>query len=288
MFSLKRNSENDSFQDVENILDIKKKKVNPAIKVGSTVLYIVLIASLVCCAVMVGVDYFTEPQQYVIVNNGQFDPNADLSAYPESLQKLYKTNFEAMGFAYSYFDYKDKQPDINLDEYKDSKKVPLFMQWDVRWGYKNYGGDFAAITADAPVCLSMVGFYLTEDEETFSPEKVMAFADAGNYYKQGSGTKTAFMTKGAEKLGLKVGEITPEYNNIVAALQDRNGKCSPIICLMKAGKFSSGYHYIVLKGLDEQGNILINDPNSLINSNKAWKFEEFSKEINKLWCYALA
>ena len=53
---------------------------------------------------------------------------------------------------------------------------PLFLQWDPRWGYTEYGEDsFLGLSGCGPTCLSMVLYYLTGDKSltktTFTSSK---------------------------------------------------------------------------------------------------------------------
>ena len=94
--------------------------------------------------------------------------------YPESLIALLERNPETEKFVLEYPLYRAQSYD--LGEYKAGETVPLFLQWDQRWGYENYGSDMMAITGCGPTCLAMVGYYLTGDEK-FDPAAVAAFAE---------------------------------------------------------------------------------------------------------------
>lgn len=50
----------------------------------------------------------------------------------------------------SYPKEKDKSHKINMKEYKNCKEVPLFMQWDKRWGYMEYGSEDGKIKVNDP------------------------------------------------------------------------------------------------------------------------------------------
>ena len=56
-------------------------------------------------------------------------------------------------------DYKTKKDDnaaIDVSADVNAGEIPLFLQWDERWGYRSYGGDFLAVTGCGPTALSMV------------------------------------------------------------------------------------------------------------------------------------
>lgn len=201
-----------------------------------------------------------------------------VSDYPESLIELLERNPETKDFVLSYPLEKDAIHGINLSEYEDSEAVPLFLQWDKRWGYKEYGSDVAGLTACGPVCLSMCAYYLTGDE-AMSPDKIIDFAIENNYYVKGSGSLWTLISEGGEKLGLEVDELPLDKNTIVRSLENGN----PVICVMGKGHFTTTGHFIVLTGVDENGNFTVNDPNSISNSSKSWSYETISGEIKNLW-----
>ena len=68
-------------------------------------------------------------------------------AYPENMLALLEKNPETIGFVLRYPEEYGKTHEIDLREFEDSEGVPLFIQWDRRWGYIPYGSDVAAVTA---------------------------------------------------------------------------------------------------------------------------------------------
>ncbi len=201
-----------------------------------------------------------------------------LRDYPDSLIELLERNPETKDFVLSYPLEKDAIHGIDLSEYEDSEAVPLFLQWDKRWGYKEYGSDVAGLTACGPVCLSMCAYYLTGDE-AMSPDKIIDFAIENNYYVKGSGSLWTLISEGGEKLGLEVDELPLDKNTIVRSLENGN----PVICVMGKGHFTTTGHFIVLTGVDENGDFTVNDPNSITNSSKSWSYDTISGEIKNLW-----
>ncbi|MDE7223917.1 MAG: C39 family peptidase [Acetatifactor sp.] len=200
--------------------------------------------------------------------------------YPESLKELLELNPETESFVLGYFQNKDKHPEINLSGEVVQGTIPLFLQWDERWGYETYGSDFLAITGCGPTCLSMVRCGLS-GETKWDPLRMAQFAEQEGYYVKGAGTAWDLMTYGAEELDLTVEEIVFDADHILAQL--RSG--SPIICVMRPGDFTTTGHFIVLTGVDEYGKITVCDPNSKINSEKAWDVETLIPQIKNLWGY---
>ena len=196
-------------------------------------------------------------------------------AYPKSLIALLERNPETEEFVLRYPFREDTEAD--LSEYAGTDSVPLFLQWDTRWGYEIYGSDVIGITGCGPTCLAMVGFYLTKDAD-FSPDQIAAFAWKNGYYEQGYGSSWTLISEGAGKLGLEATELPLVKKRMVEALE---AGC-PIILAMGPGDFTTAGHYIVLTGM-EDGKFRVNDPNSRIRSQRLWSYEELEGQIRNIW-----
>ena len=198
-------------------------------------------------------------------------------SYPESILALLERNPETETFVLEYPLKKGQAVDVDMSEFENCDSVPLFMQWDPRWGYIPYGSDVAGLTGCGPVCLSMAAWYLTEDPQ-YSPDKMLAFALENGYYSKGNGSSWTLISEGGVKLGFDVTEIPLVKSRILKNLEVDN----PIICAMGPGAFTTTGHYIVLAGT-ENGMIRVNDPNSRANSAKLWTYEEIESQIRNLW-----
>ncbi len=196
--------------------------------------------------------------------------------YPGSLIELLERNPETEAFVLEYPLWEGE--DYDLSEYAGSDAVPLFMQWDQRWGYETYGSDVIGITGCGPTCLAMAGYYLTGDGETFDPAAVAAFAQKNGYYSPGSGSSWTLISEGGPRLGLDVTEIPL----VKKRMTDNLAVGNPIILAMGKGDFTTSGHYIVLTGL-EDGKFRVNDPNSYANSQRLWSYEEIESQIRNIW-----
>ena len=186
--------------------------------------------------------------------------------YPESLLSLAERNPEAKRFVMNYPKKKDKQEKIDLSNEVEKGEIPLFIQWDERWGYQVYGDDFMAVTGCGATCLSMVYCGLTGDTD-WNPLELANKADSQGYYVQGNGSSWSIMSDIGAELGLNVSEISLNENSIREELESKH----PIICIVGPGDFTTGGHFIVLTGTDDNGKIIVNDPNSKKNSEKKWE-----------------
>lgn len=200
--------------------------------------------------------------------------------YPEKLKKLFQNNKEARDFVLSYYEKKDMDFEIDLSIHLSKDEMPLFMQWDERWGYKEYAGNLMGLSGCGPTCLSMVAFHLTQNEK-YTPLHMAQFSEKNGYYESGNGTLWTLFTHGAVKLGFTVKEVPLWKSAVIEHLE--NGK--PIICNVGKGVFTESGHYIVLTRY-EKGKIYVNDPNRKSNS-KGWEFEDFSDQIKNMWAISI-
>ena len=198
--------------------------------------------------------------------------------YPLSLIDLFERNPETEGFVLNYPFRREMAPDFSR---YDRETVPLFLQWDPVWGYEKYGSDILAITGCGPTCLAMAGYYLTGDEAMI-PDKIAAFAQKGGYYAEGYGSSWTLISRGGTELGFSVTELPLVKKKIDDALEAKN----PVILAMGPGDFTSTGHYILLSEVTEEG-YRVNDPNSRVNSQKLWTYEELEHQIRNIWAIAL-
>lgn len=194
--------------------------------------------------------------------------------YPHAIIDLYIHNPETREFVLNYPFREDIKVDITL---YSRETVPLFLQWDPMWGYADYGSSCVAVTGCGPTCLAMVGYYLTGDTN-MTPHQIAQFAERKGYYEKGYGSSWTLISEGAGKLGLTATELPLVKKKMTDALEAG----TPIILAMGEGDFTSSGHYIVLTGV-EDGAFRVNDPNSRINSEKLWTYEELEHQIRNIW-----
>lgn len=195
--------------------------------------------------------------------------------YPESLIDLLERNPETEEFVLRYPLYNAAELDLSMFDRQTG--VPLFLQWDSQWGYGRYGSDYLAITGCGPTCLAMAGFYLT-GSKNMNPKDIAVFAEENGYYAQGYGSSWTLISEGSAKLGLTATELPLVKQKMTDALEAGN----PVILAMGAGDFTTTGHYIVLTGV-ENGFFRVNDPNSILNSQKLWSYEQIESQIRNIW-----
>ncbi len=204
-----------------------------------------------------------------------------LKGYHESLAELYENNPDARDFVKDYDKYKDKHFEIDITDDVNEGEIPLFLQWDKRWGYEKYGKNMMGINGCGPTSLSMVYSGLTGATD-LDPYSMAKRAESEGYYVKGSGTSWNMMSDMASELGLAVYFPGNNVDGITAELSVGH----PVICIMGPGDFTSSGHFIVLTDIDEDGMVSVKDPNSKTNSKKKWDVNTLVPQIMGLWSYA--
>ena len=80
--------------------------------------------------------------------------------YPQSLIDLYERNAEARQFVLDYKTKKDDNTAIDVSADVNAGEIPLFLQWDERWGYRSYGGALFFLIYPEILCLCHQFFYV--------------------------------------------------------------------------------------------------------------------------------
>lgn len=218
----------------------------------------------------------------------------NINLYPEKLLNAVCNNAEMADFVLNYSGISintsnnfsnSKNNNLRntnavLTKEEKNAEFPLFLQWDERWGYEEYGDTFVGVSGCAPTCVSMVVFALTGDEND-TPDVVARYAKENDYYLRGTGTKWTFLTEGVKNFGIRGKEIALNKKQIISELK----KGHPIICSMKSGIFTAQGHFIVLVGINGD-KIIVNDPNSIAKSQCLWDYEVLEAEIKNLWSYS--
>ncbi len=202
----------------------------------------------------------------------------------EELLKLLENNPDALTYICNYPEKKGTLLDCTLTQedlkVEEGRLLPLFMQWDDRWGYSDYGGYLFGTNACGPTTLSMVAVQLMGDT-SLTPRAVADFAEEWGYVSPGGGSDWVLMSEGAEILGLTVEEISPDESWVRSEIEAGH----PVVCIMGPGHFTTGGHYIVICGIDGD-KFLINDCNSYTRTNQSWDFDTFKDEIRNLWAFS--
>ena len=154
--------------------------------------------------------------------------------------------------------------------------VVYYNQTDARWGNKPYGKTSTIGRAGCgPTALAIAVASLTNNKVT--PYDVAQWSAANGGLCEGSGSYHSLIPNGGQHYGLTVTSIGRDGKKLVEALQ--SGKL--VIAIMSKGHFTSGGHFIVLRGVTEDGKILVADPASVKRSNKEWDLRIVTSEASR-------
>lgn len=222
-----------------------------------------------------------------MMGEGEFVPDWD--EYPDELVEMYEKYPETLPFILGYPEAKksgktkrseSQGQDIDLSREYRKGKIPLWIQWDKRWGYGPYGDSMLGVSGCGPTCLSMVVMGLTGNTR-WHPARVAAFSERNGFLVPEVGTDWRLFSTGAEQLGLKVRRLVLQGEEISRELMAGH----PVICSMKPGNFTYTGHFIVLTGVDREGKIKVNDPNSPKNSARTWPLKTILEQSKAAWAY---
>lgn len=154
--------------------------------------------------------------------------------------------------------------------------VVYYNQTDARWGNEMYGksGTIGA-SGCGPTALAIAVASLTDHQVT--PYDVAQWSVENGYRCEGNGSYHSLIPNGGAHYGLTVTGIGSDGKKLVEALQE--GKL--VIAIMSKGHFTRSGHFIVLRGVTEEGNILVADPASVKRSNQEWPLGTITNEASR-------
>lgn len=143
-------------------------------------------------------------------------------------------------------------------------QIPHYLQTD--YSSIPYGGGSIASSGCGPTSFAMIASYLTGS--TITPADAVAWC--GNaYYAPGAGTYWSYFQAASDHFGCGTVTQTTDPNAVLQALSQG----CPVISSQGPGLFTSGGHFIVLRGVTSSGKVLVNDPND--NDQKNYINREF-------------
>ena len=156
-------------------------------------------------------------------------------------------------------------------------EVPALYQTDPAWAGEPYAGGTIGENGCGPTCMAMVYIALTGNRD-MGPVEMAALAGRMGCTVDGM-TSWSFMTEGARALGLTSEELSANAGAVTEALAA--GKV--IICSMVPGDFTTTGHFIVIAGADDEGRLLVRDPNSAARTAKTWDVADVLAQCANLW-----
>jgi len=219
---------------------------------------------------------------YTIIYNGE-DYFADEIFYLTEAEKAiaddYATNLSILFSDGYYQKLTESSPPQNYGEIQLSggkSGVVYYNQLDERWYDASYGIDHVGSFGCGPTAMAMVVSSLSES--AVLPDEMAKWAFEHGYWCKKNGSYRTLISGAASAWGLKVESCgRSQKDKVLNALKE--GKL--VVALEGKGHFTSSGHFIVLRGIDSQGGILIADPASYERSQKSWNLALILSESSR-------
>lgn len=169
--------------------------------------------------------------------------------------------------------------------------IPLFRQTDPRWANIPFGDGTIATSGCGPTSFAMVvsglggklGSWDLNGDGILDPGEAAKYAQKSGYDTRPCAW-ALFEQESAGRFGLTSTE-TKDSNSVYSALQEGY----PVVASMHGGKNGRGHftatgHFIVLTGVDSDGQVLINDPNPANGIDKI-DMGTIVAEANVFWIF---
>lgn len=189
------------------------------------------------------------------------------SASPEALENQYA------GAPAIWQELSASDPSLTKLEDRDGKKIltggsieiVYFNQGDDAWNSLPYGSDTIGKFGCGPTAMAMAVTSLTGLET--DPAQMAVWAKGNNLWVKGSGSRLAIVEQAAAAYGLDA-EPCRVFDPERLLQELSSGKIA--VALMTKGHFTSGGHFILLRGTTLDGRILVADPASEDRSLTPW------------------
>lgn len=145
-------------------------------------------------------------------------------------------------------------------------QVVYFNQLDSRWSNQSYGrsGTIGG-SGCGPTSLAIAVSTLTD--RTVDPPTVCEWSVRNGHRCEGQGSYHSLIPEGAKHYGLNVERLG---RSSARELAEHLSNGHLVIAIMAKGHFTSNGHFIVLRGITENGKVLVADPASYKRSGQEW------------------
>ena len=145
-------------------------------------------------------------------------------------------------------------------------QVTYYNQLDSRWSNEMYGRSSTIGAAGCgPTALAICVSTLTGRD--VDPPAVCAWSVRNGHRCEGNGSYHSLIPEGAKHYGLKVEKLG---RSSARELEQHLSSGKLVIAIMAKGHFTSNGHFIVLRGITEDGKVLVADPASYKRSGQEW------------------
>ena len=142
-----------------------------------------------------------------------------------------------------------------------------------------------------PTAVSMLINSLSPAGASVTPVELADWAAANGYHASQSGSYHSIIPDSLKAFGFQVESVGDRSEGRARALLQTG---HILAALMGAGSLTDNGHFILITSLQEDGTVLIADPNSLDNSSRSWDLKQLMRELKKsydsggpLWAVSL-
>ena len=152
--------------------------------------------------------------------------------------------------------------------------VLFFNQTAPAWKDQLYGSDKIGTHGCGPTAMAMIISSMTDYR--VDPKMMADWAVQNGYYAKGDGSYHGLIPAAASAYGLSTSSCSDlSAQGLLAQL--RAGHV--MVALMRAGHFTDSGHFIILRGITADGQVLIADPQNFDNSIKPWDAKTIAGEL---------
>lgn len=170
----------------------------------------------------------------------------------------------------------------NITILSGGKKPFVFFEQDSdEWKNVAYGSDKIGSHGCGPVCMAMIISSMTG--EVVYPDETAKWSVRNGYYAKGTGTSHGLMTAIAKAYDIPVTTIqSGAWTDVINAL--KKGKL--VVTRVKSGIFATNNHFFILRGITDDGKILVANSISYEDSVKEWSLSTIKGQVNLgFWVY---
>lgn len=155
--------------------------------------------------------------------------------------------------------------------------IVYFNQTDMVWKEAKYGSDPLSTHGCGPTVMSMVVSSLTE--EAVNPVEMAQFCVSQGYWAKNHGSYHAIVPGVSQSYGLTCTPVAPSEINR-EELFSRLVTGDVVVALVTKGHFTQGGHFIMLRGVTPEGQVLVADPASRERSLTPWDLDLIVSELS--------
>lgn len=140
---------------------------------------------------------------------------------------------------------------------------------------KEYGNEGFGLCGCGPTCIAAIISNLAG--VPVDPEEMRVYGLSVGSWLPSGGTTYGFLIETAKKYGIKTTQIyASDKEALFAALKDEN---KLVLATMGPGDFTLGAHFMLFRGMTDEGKILISDSYSYKYSTMEWDYDDLYAQL---------